>query len=145
MGRSGVGTNGLSASNWAPAHRVWSDEEHVAFLDTSPITPGHVLLITKVHVATVDDLSVEAPARLFTRVRELSRPVALAAGASHAGIAVEGFGVSHAHVHLVPIWRAGDLDPCRQAKATEAELRDAADRLRAAIGSAGLQPEGSLA
>lgn len=121
----------------APAHVVWSDAEHVAFLDTSPIAAGHVLLLPRVHVQWVDELSSEAHARLFARVRELAGPVASAAGAPHTGIAVEGYGVPHAHVHLVPVWRGGDLDPCRQAPAADDALQDAARRLRAAIAAAG--------
>ena len=120
----------------SPAHIVWRDAEHVAFLDIRPIAAGHVVLIPQAHVPWVDELSTEAHARLFARVRELAGPVALAAGAPHAGIAVEGYGVPHAHVHLVPIWRGGELDPCRQAPATEAELDAAAGRLRAAIAAA---------
>ena len=120
----------------APSHVVWSDAEHVAFLDVNPIAAGHVLLVPRVHVPWVDELAAEAHARLFARVRELARPVAAAAGAPHAGIAVEGYGVPHAHVHLVPVRRGGDLDPCRQAPAGEAELRAAAERVRAAIAAA---------
>jgi histidine triad (HIT) family protein len=120
----------------APAHIVWSDAEHVAFLDIQPITAGHLLVIPRAHVPWVDELSAEAHARLFARVRELAGPVAHAAGAPHTGIAVEGYGVPHAHVHLVPVWRGGELDPCRQAPASEAELRTAAERLQAAISAA---------
>ena len=121
----------------SPAHVVWRDAEHVAFLDVRPIAAGHVLLVPHAHVPWVDELSAEAHARLFARVRELAGPVARAAGAPHAAIAVEGYGVPHAHVHLVPIRRGGDLDPCRQAPASEAELQVAAGRLRAAIAAAG--------
>ena len=117
----------------APAHLVWSDDEHVAFLDVNPITAGHVLLVPRAHVAWVDELSADAHARLFDRVRALARPVAQAAGAPRAAIAVEGYGVAHAHVHLVPVWRGGDLDPCRQAPASNAALCAAAERVRAAI------------
>lgn len=117
----------------APAHVVWSDAEHVAFLDVNPITAGHVLLVPRVHVAWVDELSAEAHARLFARVCMLARPVADAVGAPHAGIAVEGYGVAHAHVHLVPVWRGGDLDPCRQAPAGDDALSAAAERVRMAI------------
>lgn len=105
----------------------------MAFLDINPITAGHVLLIPRVHVRWVDDLSSEAYGRLFTRVRELMQPVAEAAGAPRTGIAVEGFGVAHAHVHLVPIWQVGDLDPHRHAPASEPDLKAAAERIRAAI------------
>ena len=121
------------AEDLAPAHVVWRDAEHVAFLDINPITLGHVVLIPRVHVPWVEELSADAHARLFARVRELAGPVATAAGAPHTGIAVEGFGVPHVHVHLVPVWRGGDLDPCRQAPASDAELRPAAERVRAAI------------
>ena len=117
----------------SPAHVVWSDAAHVAFLDRNPVAPGHVLLVPRAHASTVYDLAPAAYAALFERARRLAGPVARAAGAPRAGIAVEGYGVDHAHVHLVPVWRAGDLDPCRQAPASEAELRAAADRLRAAL------------
>ena len=121
------------AAGDAPAHVVWTDAEHVAFLDRSPVAPGHVVVIPRAHAPTVDDLDAGAYERLFALVRALARPVARAAGAPRAGIAVEGFGVAHAHVHLVPVWRGGDLDPCRQSPATDAALRDAADRLRTAL------------
>ena len=120
----------------APAHIVWEDPEHVAFLDINPIAPGHTLLVPRAHVEWADQLSAEAHAQLFARARELSRPVAVAAGAPHTGIAVEGYGVSHVHVHLVPVWRAGDLDPCRQKAADPAALRTEAEALRGAIAQA---------
>jgi histidine triad (HIT) family protein len=113
-----------------PAHVVWQDEEHMALLDINPITAGDVLLIPRVHARWVDDLSSEAHSRLFARVRELTRPIAAAASGPRTGIAFEGFGVAHAHVHMVPIWRVGDLDPRRHAPASDADLRAAAERIR---------------
>lgn len=121
------------AAGAAPAHVVWADAEHVAFLDRAPIAAGHLVLVPRRHVPTVADLDPDAYARLFARVRALAGPVAAAAGAPRAGIAVEGFGVDHAHVHLVPVWRGNDLDPCRQAPAPDEALRAAAARLAAAL------------
>jgi histidine triad (HIT) family protein len=119
----------------APAHVVYCDAEHVAFLDIRPITVGHLLVVPRAHVPWVDELAPSAHASLFARVRALAGPVAAAAGAPHAGIAVEGYGVAHAHVHIVPVWRAGDLDPCRQETADSAMLVEMAARLREAIRS----------
>jgi len=119
------------------AHIVWEDAAHLAFLDTSPVTSGHVLLIPRVHVRWVDELTLPAYRQLFECVRQLMRPVAVAAGAPRTGIVVEGFGVAHAHVHMIPIWQRGDLDPGRQYPATVDALQDAAVRLRAAIASEG--------
>ena len=123
------------AEGRAPAHVVWQDAEHLAFLDINPITAGHVLLIPRAHVPWVDELSPETHARLFACVRALAGPVAAAAGAPRTGIVVEGYGVPHAHAHLVPVWRGGDLDPCRQAPASQASLRAAAERLRDVLAS----------
>ena len=53
------------------ANIVWSDVEHVAFLDICPITAGHLVLIPRVHVAWVEELSADAYRRLFERVRIL--------------------------------------------------------------------------
>ena len=117
------------------AYVVWQDAEHLAFLDINPITSGHVLLVPRAHVPWVDGLSPDAHARLFARVRDLAPSVAMAAGAPHTGIIVEGYGVAHAHVHLVPIWHRGDLDPCRHAPASERDLLAAAERLRAVLTS----------
>jgi hypothetical protein len=64
--------------------------------------------------------------------------LAAALGAQRAAFAVEGFGVAHAHVHLVPVNGAGEMDACRQRRASAEELRDVATRIRAALGTRGL-------
>lgn len=117
----------------APAHEVWSDVDHIAFMDRNPVVSGHVLLIPRAHARTVYDLDADAYGALFERARRLAPAVARAASAPQTGIAVEGFGVVHAHVHLVPVWRGGDLDPCRQAAASDDALEAAAGRIRAAL------------
>jgi histidine triad (HIT) family protein len=118
------------------AELVWSDEEFVAFLDAFPITAGHLVLAPRLHEDSVFDLPPQLYARLFERVRMLSGPVAQAQGTPRTGVAVEGFGVAHAHVHLVPVRQGNDLDPCRQAAAGADELEQAAKRLRRALGQA---------
>jgi diadenosine tetraphosphate (Ap4A) HIT family hydrolase len=117
----------------APAYVVWGDDEHLAFLDIHPISPGHVLLIPRAHVEWVEELSPAAHARLFAAARHLAPAIARAADAPHAGYAVEGFGVSHVHLHLVPVRRVGDLDPCRQSPASPSDLSKTAERVRTAI------------
>ena len=117
-----------------PSYVLFSDAEHLAFLDRSPVAPGHVLLIPRRHVDSVFDLEPSAYAALMDRARALAGPIARAFEAPRCGLAVEGFGVAHAHVHLLPVRRAGDLDPCRARPASEDELRASADRIGAALG-----------
>ena len=126
----------------APAHRVWEDDAFLAFLDTRPSQPGHVLLIPKrVPDDGGDDVFALPPdvyAALWDRARRLAGPVREAMGARRVGAVVEGFGVAHAHVHLVPLRGVGDLGPQADEPAPDAELAAIAARIRAAVEAAGL-------
>lgn len=121
----------------APAEIVWADEQFLAFLDTSPIAPGHLLLIPRAHSPSVFDLPDTEYTELFQRARAIQRVLLATAGSRRVGLAVEGFGVDHAHVHLVPVNRGGDLDPSRQQRASPGELRATGERLRRALGARG--------
>ncbi len=121
------------AAGRAPAEIVWADERFLAFLDTSPIAPGHLLLIPRAHAPSVFDLPDAEYAELFQRARALQRVLLATVGSRRIGLAVEGFGVEHAHVHLVPVDRGGDLDPGRQQRASPEELRATGERLREAL------------
>jgi len=88
-----------------PAARVWEDAGAIAFLDRRPVFPGHVLVIPRLHVETLDYLPAEAVGPLFTTVQHV-------AGAVEAGMAADGTfvalnnrvsqSVAHLHVHVVP-------------------------------------------
>ena len=58
-----------------PAHRVWEDEEFVAFLDINPVQRGHVLLIPRQQVDSIYDLDEKTYAALWQRVRLLAPPI----------------------------------------------------------------------
>lgn len=121
------------AAGRAPGYVVWTDNDAAVFLDRSPIPPGHLLIIPREHVGTLWDLEEERFLRLMSLARSLAAPLTEATGADRAGMAVEGYGIPHAHIHLVPINGGGELDPCRQSPASEEELSTAARGVRAAI------------
>lgn len=85
------------------AHVVWDDDDVLAFLDTKPLFKGHTLVVPKVHVETLPDLSSVSP--LFDRVQEISRAVEGALGAAGSFVAMNNRisqSVPHLHVHVVP-------------------------------------------
>jgi histidine triad (HIT) family protein len=51
-----------------PAEIVWRSDDAVAFLDSRPLFPGHVLLVPATHVATLADLPAEQVGPLFQTV-----------------------------------------------------------------------------
>lgn len=116
-----------------PAHLVWEDENHLAFLDINPIKPGHVLVIPRLHVPYVFDMDSDAYRGLFDCARNLEAPLRQVTQAERIGIMVEGFKVPHVHMHLVPLYDHTDLNPYNARPAKAPELEAMAMRLREAI------------
>jgi len=117
----------------SPAEIVWSDDQFVAFLDIHPIATGHTLIVPRTHSSSVFELPAVQYAELFLRVRTLQFVIQQTFRSPRVGVAVEGFGVDHGHVHLVPVHRAGDLDPSKAKAVSREELRVHGERLRTAL------------
>ena len=93
------------ASGELPAHIVHRDEKVVAFLDRAPLLPGHVLVMPRQHVETLDDLPDDLLVPVFGAVRRASVAVQKAFGAEGSFVATNtrvSQSVPHLHVHVVP-------------------------------------------
>src|SRR5699024_10352409 len=72
----------------APHSLVHSDDLVLAFMDLSPVTPGHVLVVPREHVVGLGEIGDELGGRLWSmarRVGEALRRNALNTGDRHAG------------------------------------------------------------
>src|SRR5215831_17008176 len=92
-----------------PAEIVAREADAVAFLDVQPLADGHVLIVPRSHVPTIEDLDPAAAESLFRLVTRLARPVREALGADGTTIGVNngeatGQTIAHVHVHIVPRW-----------------------------------------
>jgi histidine triad (HIT) family protein len=105
-----------------PAYRVWEDGDFLAFLDTRPINPGHLLLVPRKHVDYVFDLPSTLYHGLFSAAKKLAPVLKVLTEAERVGVALEGFGVPHVHLHLVPLYHANELNPERARSASDGEL-----------------------
>jgi len=88
-----------------PAYVVLDDPIAVAFLDTRPLFPGHVLLVPRGHHQTLSDLPTELVGPLFERAQRLAGAVQAAMGAAGTFVAMNNTisqSVPHLHVHVVP-------------------------------------------
>jgi histidine triad (HIT) family protein len=124
------------ASGKAPAEIIWRSEDAVAFLDTRPLFPGHVLLIPTEHVVTLADLPADQVGPLFQAAQKLERAVEAALASQGSFVAVNNRvsqSVLHLHVHIVPRNKGDGLKGFfwpRHAYDTDEHLRDVADRIR---------------
>src|SRR5512138_1916967 len=116
-----------------PSYKVWEDRDFIAFLDIKPIRPGHILLVPREHHDSLFDLPAPLYARAFETARSLAGPLGEHFRVPRVGIVVEGFGVAHAHVHLVPISEAGQLNPALAKEASKEDLEELRARLERAL------------
>lgn len=84
-----------------PAHKVYEDERVIAFLDIHPQEPGHTLVVPKVQVDLLWDLPDDEYAYLWAAAKKVASHMGDIIG-RRIGVHVEGIGVPHAHIHLVP-------------------------------------------
>lgn len=98
----------------APAHRIYEDEQFVAFLDIYPVRPGHTLVIFREHGQFLDDFDAEQCGQLFRLGKRLGSAIRASALPCDDLNYVLNDGpaanqtVPHAHLHVVPR-RRGDL------------------------------------
>ena len=93
-----------------PSYKITENDYFFAFLDISPIVRGHVLVVPKIEIDKLFDL----PDNYLTEMLLFAKPIAHAIEQSfdcdRCGITVMGLEVPHAHVHLVPINSANDVN-----------------------------------
>lgn len=92
-----------------PCYKVAEDEKYFAFLDISPLTKGHTLVIPKVENDYIFNLDEETYAGLMLFAKRVAHAVEAAIPCKRIGVAVLGLQVPHAHIHLVPLNSEKDL------------------------------------
>lgn len=96
-----------------PAWKVAEDDDFLAFLDISPLTMGHTLVIPKNEVDYLFDIDSDEYSRLFLFARKVALGIKEAVPCKRIGVAVLGMEVPHAHIHLVPLNKESDMDLSR--------------------------------
>lgn len=93
-----------------PCHKVAENEAYLAFLDINPRAEGHTLVIPKQEVDYIFDLQENHYEGLWTFAQRVAKALEQAVPCQRVGVAVIGLEVPHAHIHLIPINRVGDIN-----------------------------------
>jgi histidine triad (HIT) family protein len=124
-----------------PAHVVHGDQTCLAFLDTRPLFPGHVLVIPRTHHETLAEAPPELLEPLFRNVQLLAGAVERAFEADGSFVAINNKvsqSVPHLHVHVVPRRKGDGLRGFfwpRTKYPDDAAMAEAAELIRSALGS----------
>ncbi|WP_277497528.1 MULTISPECIES: HIT family protein [unclassified Nocardioides] len=126
----------------ADADVVHADDDLVAFLDQRPVFHGHVLLVPRVHVVTLDELPAALRDPFLATAQRLCRAVVDGLGAQGSFVAVNNVvsqSVPHLHLHVVPRTKGDGLRGFfwPRQKYGAGERAAAAGRIRDALAAPG--------
>jgi len=93
-----------------PSYKVAETDEYLAFLDINPLAKGHTLAIPKKEVDYLFDLDDNLYSGLMLFSKKVAIAIKQVIDCERIGMAVVGFEVPHAHVHLAPINGIYDID-----------------------------------
>ena len=123
-----------------PCHKIYEDEDTLAFLDIMPRTEGHALVITKEKARDLFDIKPEALAKLMAVVQKLAPKIQQAIGAE--GVLIQQFNgaaagqtVFHLHVHIIPRKEGESLKPHAGKMEDQAKLAATAEKIRKKLAS----------
>lgn len=93
-----------------PGYKIAENEKFFAFLDIFPLREGHVLVVPKSETDNFFDLPAPYLAELLLFAQPIAKAIEKSFDCNRCGISVIGLEVPHAHMHLVPIRSANDLN-----------------------------------
>jgi histidine triad (HIT) family protein len=89
-----------------PCYKIAENKTHIAFLDINPIAEGHTLVVPKKEIDYIFDLPDDLLAETILFAKKVANSLDATLKPIRTGIILDGREVPHAHVHLVPIYKA---------------------------------------
>ncbi len=117
-----------------PSYKIAENDRFFAFLDIFPLREGHVLVVPKTETDRFFDLSENYLSEMLVFAQPIAKAIEKSFPCNRCGISVIGLEVPHAHMHLVPIDSADDLNFTRpKLKMSSEGLKSAQDKILAAM------------
>jgi len=116
-----------------PCYKIAETKDYLAFLDISPLTLGHTLVIPKLEVDYLFDLENALYLGLQLFAKEVAKGLKIATG-KRVGVCVIGLEVPHAHIHLIPFTHMGEMNFANpKLNLDQTEFKEIAAKIAAAI------------
>ncbi|MFA5951416.1 MAG: HIT family protein [Hyphomicrobium sp.] len=121
-----------------PCHKVYEDEQFIAFMDVMPQSPGHTLVVPKTASRNILDADPAVLSALLPLVQKIARAVKSAFAADGVSIvqyneAAGGQSVFHLHMHVVPRYEGVAMRPHAGGMEKPEVLAAHAEKIRQAL------------
>jgi len=113
-----------------PSYRIAENDQFFAFLDIFPLREGHTLIVPKTEVDKFFELPDAWLANMLLFAKPIAQAIEKAFDCNRCGLSVVGLEIPHAHLHLVPIDQADDLNFTRgKLTLTPQQLKTAQEKI----------------
>ena len=113
-----------------PSYKIAESERFYAFLDIFPLVEGHVLVAPKIETDKFFDVPDDLLSEWLLFAKPIAHAIEKAFNCNRCGISVVGLEVPHAHMHLLPINSADDLNFTRgKLKLSAEELKEIQEKI----------------
>ncbi len=120
-----------------PTYRVYEDDNFIVMLTIHPGNPGHVLVVTKEHVASFYDVEDALYTPLMLLVKRMARASKAVFQPLQVVMETSGIDNRHVHVHVLPVYSLYDRVPREVQEQQEAYTPAEEDLVKVAQGLAG--------
>jgi histidine triad (HIT) family protein len=115
-----------------PGYKIAENERFFAFLDIFPLREGHTLVVPKTETDKFFDLDDVFLSEMLVFAKPIAKAIEKAFRCNRCGISVIGIEVPHAHMHLIPINTANDLNFTQsKSKAADEDLKKVQEKILA--------------
>ena len=117
-----------------PSYKIAENDHFLAFLDVFPLVHGHVLVVPKKETDYIFDMEDADLSAMILFAKKVAKAQKTAVPCKRIGVAVIGLEVPHAHIHLVPMNTANDVNFTQpKIKPTAEELAEMAQRIKSKL------------
>jgi histidine triad (HIT) family protein len=117
-----------------PCFKIAENEMFFAFLDINPLVEGHTLVIPKLEVDKFFDMPDDYMQQILLFARPIAKAIEKVFPCNRCGLSVVGIEVPHAHMHLIPINTADDLNFTRKKLSlTQEEMKSTQEKIVKAL------------
>lgn len=92
-----------------PSYSIAEDDRFYAFLDINPMSKGHTLVVPRQETDYLFDLDDALLGDMMVFAKKVAKAIETAVPCKRVGVMVIGLEVPHAHIHLIPIQKEGDM------------------------------------
>ncbi len=121
--------------NELPSHKVYEDENVLAFLDINPLSPGHTLVIPKRHATDIFELEGEDAGALMRGAQKVARALIETIRADGINLLnsnkmAAGQVVFHYHMHIIPRFENDGVRLFTPERKHDVDLKELAEKIR---------------